>query len=457
MDSRIIPRGDGEFFCRNLSNRHKWQEKNYCFAKLYISNIKHILCLKHIMHSGDIFYLGMNLLLDMGGMILRRKVTTWILLGLFLGLVSHSCTADILPGSDLAGPTPAPAVAENQTVSLTAVGDLVMHLPIINSCFQANDNTYDFRPVFSEIKPELERADFTVAVLEAPLAGPESTYTGYPSFNCPGAIAEALQWSGVDLVFLANNHCLDRGVAGLQKTMAYLDQIGLAHTGCNAAPAQKRYRMAEIRGVKLAFLSYTTSTNGIRLPAGKEWMVNMFDYARIAADIADARKNGADGIVFALHTGIEYQRYPSKEQQEMVQHLLALGVDVILGSHVHVIQPLELRTIFIPATQTTKNCFIAYSLGNFLSNQRWRYSDCGLIVHLNAEKPSPKTAITITNENHRPIWVNRFTKEGKLHYRIKLVNQNEQTADADLDAEDRARMAQVWEETAALMDEWNME
>lgn len=394
--------------------------------------------------------------LDMGGIILRRNLATWALLGLFLGLISHSCTADNLPGRDPTEvSTPIPTSAVNQTVTLTAVGDVVMHLPIVNSCFNATDNTYDFRPVFAEIKPELDGTDLAVGVLEAPLAGPESNYTGYPSFNSPGAIANALQWAGIDLVFLANNHCLDRGVTGLQKTMVYLEQIGLPYTGCNTSPSQKRYRMMETKGLKLAFLSYTTTTNGIRLPAGKEWMVNMFDYAKIAADITDAKQNGADGIIFALHTGIEYQRYPSSEQQDMVQHLLALGVDIVLGSHVHVIQPLELRNIFIPSCGATKTRLIAYSLGNLLSNQRWRYSDCGLMVQMKLENPAKETGISVTSENHRPLWVNRYIKEGKMHYCIKLVNEKDESGDPDLDTDGRARMIQVWEETAVLINDWN--
>lgn len=388
----------------------------------------------------------------MGGINLRRNLVILVLLGLFLGFVSHSSLADDFPGREI------PAVLTptvDQVVTLTAVGDVVMHLPIVTSCYNATNDTYDFRPVFAEIKPEFDRADLAVGVLEAPLDGPESNYTGYPSFNSPGAIADALRWAGIDLVFLAHNHCLDRGVIGLQKTMAYLDQIGLPYTGCNAGPKQKRYRMMETNGVKLAFLSYTTTTNGIRLPVGKEWMVNMFDYAKITADITDAKQNGADGIIFALHTGIEYQRYPSPDQQNMVQHLLALGVDIVLGSHVHVIQPLELRNIFIPANGTTKTCFIAYSLGNFLSNQRWRYSDCGLMVQMKLEKLLTETGISVTSENHRPLWVNRFTKEGKLHYYIKLVSEKDESGDPDLDIVGRERMIQVWKETAALINDWN--
>ncbi len=381
---------------------------------------------------------------------MKPKLVTWLLLAIFLGFVNHSCLADDLPGREAV-----PTMAVTQTVSLAAAGDVVMHLPIVNSCYNATDNTYDFRPVFTEIAPEFKQADLAVGVLETPLAGPESNYTGYPSFNSPGAIADALQWAGIDLVFLASNHCLDRGINGLQKTLAYLDQIGLPYTGCNAGPDQERYRMMESKGVKLAFLSYTTTTNGIPLPAGKEWMVNIFDYAKITADISDAKQNGADGIVFALHTGIEYQRVPSPEQQEMVQHLLALGVDIVLGSHVHVIQPLELRNIFIPASGAVKTCFIAYSLGNLLSNQRWRYSDCGLIVQIQLEKLAGDGGISVISENHHPLWVNRFTKDGKLHYRIKLVGEKDDYLDPDLDAVGRARMIQVWEETAVLINDWN--
>lgn len=383
---------------------------------------------------------------------MRPKRIIRFILWLFLVIVSLHGPANNLHGNEAAAPRPAMPV--HQAVSLIAVGDVVMHMPIINACYNSLDDTYDFRPIFTEIKPEFEQADIAVAVLEAPLAGLETNYTGYPLFNSPGEIANALQWAGIDLVFIAHNHCLDRGVAGLQKTMAYLDQIGLAYTGCNPSPDHKRYRIMETKGIKLAFLSYTTTTNGIRIPSGKEWMVNLFDYAKIAEDITDARQNGADGIVFALHTGTEYQRYPSTEQQNMVQNLMALGVDVVLGSHVHVIQPLELRNILIPATGKVKTCFIAYSLGNFLSNQRWRYSDCGLMVQLKLDKIPGEKGITVAGETHRPLWVNRFTKNDKWRYHIKLVNDKNDADDPNLDTAGRTRMTEVWEETAELINGW---
>ncbi len=372
-----------------------------------------------------------------------------LLLVLLIGYSGNACLADYLPGDGL--PLFQETI-ERSDVTLAAVGDVIMHMPIIKSCYNATDNSYDFRPIFSEIKPELEIADLAVGVLETPLAGPELKYTGYPSFNSPASIADALQWAGLDLVFIAHNHCMDRGIAGLEKTMAHLDKIGISYVGCNNRPDVKRYRMVETKGIKLAFLAYTTSTNGIVIPKAKQWMVNMLDYDEIAADIADAKRNGAAGIILALHTGIEYQRVPSNEQKQIVNRLLELGVDIVLGSHVHVIQPVELRTVATSEINKARTCFVAYSLGNLLSNQRWRYSDCGLMVHLKLTKYRGEAAITITDKKLTPLWVNRYTKDDKFNYRIKLV-QDAPSTDPDVDLEGRLRMKQVWEETMEMINE----
>ena len=151
---------------------------------------------------------------------------------------------------------------------------------------------------------------------------------------------------------------------------------------------QPRFRLIERRGIRLAFCSYTTGTNGIPLPAGKEWQVNIFDFNKLNADIHAAKQAGADGIILALHSGVEYQRLPSPEQQQFCQGLLAAGVDVILGSHVHVVQPLASQLIVDPGSNENRHAFIAYSLGNFLSNQYWRYSDSGLMLSLKISKRS---------------------------------------------------------------------
>ncbi|MGE5606092.1 MAG: CapA family protein, partial [Bacteroidota bacterium] len=263
----------------------------------------------------------------------------------------------------------------------------------------------------------------SVAVLETQLEAPGKMYSGYPCFNSPGAIADAILWSGIDLVFLAHNHSLDQGITGINHTLAYLDRIGLAYTGCNSSSTEQRFRVIEKNQIKLAFFSYTTTTNGIPTPKGREWAVNMLDYKQIAKDIATVKRTGVDGIVFGLHTGIEYFREPAPEQLKIVAKLLALGVDIVLGSHVHVVQPIEIPSgePLVPGRQRTY--FVAYSLGNFLSNQRWRYSDCGLIVSLKLVKEPAWPGIRIAAASYLPLWVYRYQEGKELRYEIIPLDQ----------------------------------
>jgi poly-gamma-glutamate capsule biosynthesis protein CapA/YwtB (metallophosphatase superfamily) len=350
----------------------------------------------------------------------------------------------------------APVEPADSMVTVTAVGDVVMHLPVVNSTYNPADGTFDFRPVFQEIKASLSSADLAVGVLETQLAGPQSHYTGYPRFNSPASIADALQWAGIDLVFTAHNHSLDQGAEGLQKTLAYLDQIRLPYTGCRIDSGSKRYQLVDLKGIKLAFLSYTTTTNGIPLPPGREWMVNFLDYQKIKTDITEAKLAGANGIIMALHTGTEYAREPTPEQQKICDRLIELGVDIILGSHVHVIEPLEPR--LVPETGSPgkyRTCFIVYSLGNLLSNQRWRYSDCGLMVTFKLRKGSNEPGIKIVAVEYVPLWVQMLHESGKTYYRIKkLAGPDDDGRKPGVEKADRLRMREVWNDTEELMGNW---
>ncbi|NLG85395.1 MAG: CapA family protein, partial [Firmicutes bacterium] len=224
------------------------------------------------------------------------------------------------------------------TARLVAAGDIILHTPILNAARDAASSRYDFRPIFTYLRPFFEEADLATAVLETTLGGPESGYTGYPRFNSPAEIAEALRWAGIDLVFTAHNHSLDRGVDGVWRTLEHLDRVGLLHVGTARTPDPgARVVLREINGIRFAFLAYTTSTNGLSLPRGREWAVNLYRREQAAADVALARRLGAEAIVSARHAGVEYQRQPSQEQRTIVEELLDLGVDVVLGSHPHVI------------------------------------------------------------------------------------------------------------------------
>lgn len=333
-----------------------------------------------------------------------------------------------------------PVVAE---VKLMSMGDIIMHMPVVNACREA-DGTYDFRPVFAAIAPELREADVATAVLETVMAGKEAGgYTGYPCFNAPSAIADALKWAGVDLVFTAHNHILDRGAVGALKTLRYLKEIGMPAVGANSSPdpAERIYLM-EVHGVKLAFLTYTTMTNGIPTPADKPWLLNRYDPIAAIRDIARAKAKGADFIICALHAGTEYKRQADDSQLSAAHFLIAHGVDVILGSHPHVVEPAEYISQLKPGG-SSKTKFIIYSMGNCLSNQRWRYSDYGVTVKLVLEKHLDGTVLT--RVEIAPIWVHMFVAGGHTGYRILRVNPGGVAGeDPLLTPADRTHLKQVW-------------
>jgi len=346
------------------------------------------------------------------------------------------------------------ATAAVEKINLTAVGDVLMHMPVVNSTYDPKSKSYDFRSIFAYLQPELFSADIAVGVLETTLNCPDKAFTGYPSFNSPKEIAAGLQWAGIDLLFTAQNHTFDFGFPGIKSTLDALDELAMPSTGTWREPTQKRYYIMEAKGIKLAFISVTTFLNK-PIPKDKKWACNLLYYEQIKTDILAARVEGADGIVVALHVGTEYERIPSKAQQEIADKLFELGVDIILGSHVHVIQPYELRQVVSPFTNEVRNCFVVHSLGNLISNQRWRYSDAGLLVNLEIEKIPGKQAINVVAVNHAPLWVDTFLEKGKRYYRVVKVVGSEVPPELQLDAKRKKRYGEVWQETAELFDKWN--
>lgn len=344
------------------------------------------------------------------------------------------------------------AMGEENKVRLIAAGDVILHIPILHSARQES-GVYDFRPIFEPIAPILRQGDLTVAVLETVLSGPQSGgYTGYPRFNSPDEVAEALHWSGVDLVFTAHNHSLDRGEHGVLRTQAVLRRIGMAYVGTNTGPDEdSRIHIQIVNGIRIAFLSYTLSTNGLPSPTGKAWLVHRFQREQVRKDIELAKKRGADAIVCALHAGTEYQIKPDAAQREAVRYLMAHGVDLVLGSHPHVVQPLEWRSRRGPEGMGTS--LVAYSLGNFLSNQQWRYSDCGLVLDITLSR-LPGKRLLVSSIAAIPVWVHRYRTNNRFSYRILPVPpRGEVVEDAFLGPQDRQRLRQVWEDTKNIIGE----
>lgn len=288
-----------------------------------------------------------------------------------------------------------------EKMTLGAVGDILIHQPVYQDAFNGAER-YNFDPIFEQVKPLLEKPDLLTANQESKLGGLALGLSGYPRFNSPQQVANALLDTGVDIVSTANNHALDRGEKGIRSESAYLNQIGLPHVGSfiDAADRQK-LRIIDKNGIKIAFLAYTYGTNGIPLPKGKDYLVNVINKNVMKAEIARA-KTQADVVVMSLHWGNEYKRIPTTDQKELAQFLANEGVDIIFGSHPHVLQPMEwIRT------RDGRKSFVIYSLGNFISGQHGNYRDIGGLATIDITKEITEkgSKIDLSNPVFTPTYV----------------------------------------------------
>lgn len=271
---------------------------------------------------------------------------------------------------------------------LLFVGDAMAHGPQLRAALQP-DGTYDFTPCFDALRTEISGADYAVVNLETPVSG--GNYSGYPMFNAPDSYVDALRDAGFDLFLTANNHTLDRGDAGLKKTIHLLDSLGLDHLGTyvNATERSRRLPMiAEVKCYRVGMLNYTYGTNGLK--AKRDVVVDYIDRDVIAQDVKALRNARAEIIIANMHWGEEYHLQPVASEKSMADYLTSLGVDVIMGSHPHVVQPVETRTNPITGTPVQ----VIYSLGNFISNQQDTNSRGGLMVKLRLRRHGGKVTVS---------------------------------------------------------------
>jgi poly-gamma-glutamate synthesis protein (capsule biosynthesis protein) len=277
------------------------------------------------------------------------------------------------------------AFAQDSTkLSLLFIGDIMQHDTQIAAAFDPVTNKYDYTECFQNVKSVFATADITIGNLELSLGGPP--YKGYPNFSAPDELVETLIGSGVDVLATANNHCLDRGKKGLQRTIAVLDTFGIPHTGTFVDSAHRTNTyplLIERNGFRISLLNYTYGTNGI--PVTKPNIVNYIDTTLIASDILKAKEQQPDVIVTFFHWGDEYQRLPNKEQKRIAEFCFNKGVKLVIGSHPHVLQPMEWRT------QTDQ--LVVYSLGNFVSGQTSRYKNGGGMLYVELQKNDSTTSI----------------------------------------------------------------
>jgi hypothetical protein len=248
-------------------------------------------------------------------------------------------------------------------VTLLASGDVLPHGPVLRQAAADGARAgqpYDFRPMLAELRPLVAAADLAVCHLETPLSRDGRAVASWPSFNAPPQLAAALRWAGYDACSTASNHAMDRGPDGVAATLDVMDGAGLGHAGTARNAGDAAATILEARGLRVALLSYTYGLNGGAVTAAQPWLVNLIDPARILADARAARRAGARFVVVLLHWGEENQAAPSPSQRDLARRLLAAPeVDLILGHHVHVVQPIE----------QVGGKWVAYGMGNSLSNQ----------------------------------------------------------------------------------------
>lgn len=276
------------------------------------------------------------------------------------------------------------------SVSLVAVGDNLIHNTLI-SAGEQEDDSLDYSSFYENIKNDISSADIAVINQETILGGSEFEYTGYPVFNSPWEIGTAAIDAGFDIFTCATNHSLDKGYAGIEQECAFFDQHPeVVHVGTN--DSEEDYNSIiyyEKNSIRFAILNYTYGTNGIPIPESSPWCVNMMDKEKITADVNAAKQN-ADVIIVFPHWGTENSTSVSDYQREYVQLFSDLGVDIVIGTHPHVLQPVE----WVENETTGKKMLVYYSLGNFISHQTSLNQLCGGMAEIKIEKKNGEISIT---------------------------------------------------------------
>lgn len=305
------------------------------------------------------------------------------------------------------------------TLTFSVVGDIMVHDAQLEAAWSASCGCYSFDGVFHEVQPYLESADFAIGNLETTLSG--GKYSGYPAFNSPDTLIHSLKEAGFDILLTANNHSLDRGARGLKRTVRVLDRFRIQHLGTypsHLASDTSRVLFVEKKGMRVALLNYTYGTNGIPIP--KDVVVNLTDKKVIAADLALAKKEKPDAIIVFYHFGPEYARQPSGKQKDLVRFTFQQGADAVIGSHPHVVQPFGIENI-ADAHGNKKDRLVVYSLGNFVSNQRNRYTNGGILFNFSLVRQTTgtDTSTSVRDPGFVPTWVEvATTPSGKKSFRV---------------------------------------
>ena len=355
-----------------------------------------------------------------------------------------------------------------ETIEIMAIGDMLMHIDIVQAMYDWNTGTYNFDYNFELIKDYMSKADLTIANLETTFAGEESGYSGYPCFNTPDALADSLKNAGVDILSNMSNHSLDKGEYGFLRTRDVLKEKGFDIIGTRDSENDSRYIIKEVNDIKVGITAYGYTTegyeggrglNGIPIPDNLAPMMNIFDpynvdndFLAMKQEIDKMKKDGVDVIVFYMHWGEEYQLEPNESQLKIAQFLANEGVDIIFGDHPHTIQPIDI----LQSEDGKHNTTVIYSLGNFISSQRTEsvgnpYTEDGLMVSVNITKNFKTGEIIIDSPKYIPTWV-KLNVSGGNYYQVVPATEN----DVDyLDYYQSIRVDESFGRTSGIVESYN--
>lgn len=309
-------------------------------------------------------------------------------------------------------------IPEDTVINIVGIGDSLCHSQNFKDAYDSETGTYDFSPMFKNVTKYIENATVAVGNLETTLAGEERGYSGYPTFNSPDELALDLKEMGIDILTTANNHCLDTGYNGLVSTLNTLDEYGIDHTGTSRSEEeQNTILFKDLEGIKTAFLCYTYGTNGIPIPSGRDYSVNLIDKEFMKEQLDKAKEEGAELIVVSMHWGSEYRIKQTEEQEDLAEFLIKNGADIILGNHSHVPEPMEMKEVTLD-DGSKREGFVIYSMGNFFSAQIQEYTRDTLIVNVEVRKNGQTGEITIDKANYTPVYVYDNGTNAKDRYEL---------------------------------------
>ena len=326
---------------------------------------------------------------------------------------------------------------------LVFAGDIMGHDAQIEGAYDEATESYSYEPTFRYMTDFISSADVAIGNLEVTLAGPP--YKGYPQFSSPDELAEAARNAGFDILVNANNHALDRGKKGFVRTLTMLDSLKFLRAGTyfDSLNRDTLYPLIfEKNSIRIALLNYTYGTNGLTID--KPCIVNRIDTAQISIDLAKAKLAQPDYIIVIPHWGNEYELTENRSQQKLAEHIFRKGADCIIGSHPHVVQPIR-NLVFDGDSSTTYP--VAYSMGNFVSNQRAEYKDGGIMIELQLEKTGD--SVRLESFDYLPYWVWRqdHSEKKSTFYVVPVAKYEANPDDFEFTPSDEYRIKRFADDT----------